>query len=86
MSAPVLWLNIEYADGTETGFYESSKYRSLKEATRWAEHRCSITGCPVSVMQGGTVRVRIESAGSPDQRGYCPTRITQAVVDRRKSA
>jgi hypothetical protein len=83
MTAPTLWLNIEWADGTETNFDSSAKYRKLGEAKEWAVKRCSITGCPVNVMQGGAVRARFEVSGDPNERGYCPVRITHESEDRR---
>jgi hypothetical protein len=86
MPAPTLWINIEWADGTETDFETSSKYRNLGEAKKWAAKRCSITGCAVNVIQGGTVRARFEASGDPDERGYCPVRTTHVSEDGRKSA
>ncbi len=49
------WLNIEWADGTETSFEESQHFATLATAVGHGSQKHSETGCPVYVIGDGSV-------------------------------
>jgi hypothetical protein len=49
------WLNIEWADGTESTFEDSQRFQSKALAIGNASQKHSATGCPVHVIGDGTV-------------------------------
>ena len=44
-------------------------YPDEDEASGWARRKCSMSGCPVNVMQDGSVISRFQADGLPDRRG-----------------
>ena len=53
--ATFFWLNIEWADGTESTFTESQRFTSKATVIGRASQKHQETGCPVHVISDGTV-------------------------------
>ena len=51
----IFWLNIEWADGTESTFEESQCFASKATAIGRASQKHQECGCPVHVIGDGTV-------------------------------
>jgi hypothetical protein len=60
------WLNIEWADGTESTAAEDPGFARLQNALRAAGEKCSRTGCTVNAMRGGEVYATFRATGPVD--------------------